>query len=723
MTGKTLGHYQVTGKLGAGGMGEVYRATDTRLGRDVALKVLPEAFARDPERLARFEREARVLAQLNHPNIAAIYGFEHVDGVPFLVLEYVPGQTLAEMIAAVPLAPETLLQICSEVGYALEEAHSKAVVHRDLKPANIKITPEGKIKVLDFGLAKAFADESAGGDPAQSPTLSVGATRVGTLLGTAAYMSPEQARGQPLDRRTDIWSLGCVLYEMLAGKRAFSGASITDVVAAVVRAEPDWTALPASTPAAMRALLRRCLEKDPRRRLQHIGDARILLEELEEPAPALSPARPAAPWPRRVLPWALALLMAVAAALAWWRATRPQPGPVTRTQVTLSPTDRLVLADAPCLALSPDGTRLVYTARRAGRAQLFLRRMDRFEAAPIAGTEGTEGPFFSPDGEWVGFFAGGKLKKAALSGGAPVALCDAQDSRGAAWGADDVIVFTPSGALGAGLMRVSASGGAPQALTTPDAKQGESGHRWPEILPGGKALLFSVWTGGSFEEARIAVLRLDTGERKTLLEGGTNPRYAAGGSGGGYLIFARAGGLLAAPFDAAQLRLTGPPVPVLSGLITNARTGAAQFTLSATGSLAYVPGSADSGETSLVWVDRKGQVAPLTAAHRTYTNPRLSPDGRRLAVTPLAAGGRHVWVLDLARNTAARLTFEGNTNSSPAWSPDGRRIVFRSNQAGADNLYWKPADGSGPEERLTTSGNNQTNTSFPWTASCWPLRK
>jgi len=713
MVGKTLGHYQVVEKIGAGGMGEVYRARDTHLNRDVALKTLPAAFAQNPERLARFEREAHLLASLNHPNIAAIHGFEQdsQECLCYLVLEYVPGEILRG-----PLPVDEALPVARQIIEALEEAHGKGVVHRDLKPANIKITPEGKVKVLDFGLAKALSVEPASSAGANSPTLTVAATGAGVLLGTAAYMSPEQARGKPADKRADVWAFGCVLYELLAGRQAFHGQSLSDTLSAVLRAEPDWSALPPETPEPLGRLLRRCLQKDAGARLHDIADARLEVQDaLSSPPPALAPAPPSPLRSlARFLPWALA---AVGIAVAVWSLSRPRPPAspsVTRLAVPLPPGERFIAGAVPALALSPDGTRLVYALERKQGPQLYLRRLDRFDAVPIPGTEGASGPFFSPDGEWVGFTAGGKLKKVLLSGGAPVNICDVQDIRGAAWAPDDTIIFTRAFTGAIGLSRVSAAGGVPQPLTTPDPKQREFGHRWPEVLPGGKAVLFTIWLGGSFDNSRIGVVSLQTGERRILLEGGYSPRYApAGRPGQGYLVFARAGGLLAAPMDLVRLQTTGQPVPILEPTLMNTRTGAANYSLSSTGVLVYLPGSGQAAELTLAWVDRKGEARPLTQTRRVFDAMRLSPDGRRVATAVVDGGGRNIWVYDLARDTLARLTFDSaSADAAPVWTPDGRLVTFSSARSGAGNLFWKPADGSGSEQRLTTSPHTQFPTSW-----------
>jgi len=657
-TGTRLGPYEILAAIGAGGMGEVYRARDTKLGRDVAIKVLPEAFARDPERLARFEREARVLASLNHPNIAAIYGFEQSDGIPFLVLEYVPGETLRG-----PLPVSEALRIAGQIAEALENAHEKAFVHRDLKPANIKVTPEGKVKVLDFGLAKAFTEETVGSDPSQSPTISAGPTRTGMILGTAAYMSPEQARAKPVDKRTDIWAFGCVLYETLAGRQVFPANSVADAMTAILGRDPDWQALPLATPPKIRDLLHRCLQKELNRRLRDIGDARIEIEETLAGAVAV-PQTTKPPGAARWRPVAIGVCAAVAIGVALWAPWRGDSAPraVIRTAVVLPPSDRFRTEAQPAVAISPDGARLVYSASRGGRTQLYFRQLDQFEVTPIAGTEDAGGPFLSPDGEWVGFFAGGKLKKVALRGGPPVTLCDAPNGRGASWGPDGQIVFTPAASLGIGLWRVSASGSevTPQPLTTPDAKKGEASHRWPYILPGGESVLFTSWGGGAFDASRLAVLSLKTGERRVLLEGGHSAHYASSG----HLVFMRAGGLWAAPFDLARLQVTGPHSPMLNRVVTAAATGAGHYSFAANGTLVYIPGGAESG-SSLLWVDRKGVSRPLTQARRVYMFPRLSPDGGLLAVTIIEGANTDIWVYDLGRDTTAIQTVILTPRRSP----------------------------------------------------------
>ncbi len=667
--GSRLGAYEITGLLGKGGMGEVYQARDSRLGREVAIKVLPDPFASDPDRLARFEREARLLAALNHPNIATIYSLEMESGIRFLSLELVAGETLAERLAAGPLGIEEALAVARQIAEALEAAHEKGIIHRDLKPANVKVTPEGNVKVLDFGLARALAAEAAAQDLSSLPTMTSAGRHTGVILGTAAYMSPEQARGKPLDRRTDIWSFGCVLFELLTGRKAFEGETVSDTLAAILRSEPDWNALPDRAPANIRVLLRRCLQKEPNRRLRDIGDARIEIEEalegLEKPSVATSPILVAA---------------------------RPR----IRFLMPLSPETSLALEKRTAVALSPDGTNLIYVARREGTTHLHLRAMDRLEVVSMAGTEDASGPFFSPDGQWVGFFAGGRLKKISIAGGAPMALCEAVESRGAAWGPDDTIAFTPTPA--SGLFSVSAAGGAPSAVTTLDFASGECTHRWPKILAGGKLLLFTIGTSGteSFDEGLIAVQSLKTGDRRILVKGASDARFVPTG----HLVYARGGALLAAAFDPTRLTIAGKSLPILDGVMTEV-TGAAHFTFSNVGSLVHIPGGLQQVRHSLLWASRDGSEQPLPLPPRRYGEPRLSPDGQRLALT-VGAMTHDVWVSDIARGTLSRVTFEGD-NYAPIWTPDGKRITFSSNREGPSNVFWKASDGSGAEERLLAS--------------------
>jgi serine/threonine protein kinase len=709
-SGTRLGSYEVVAPIGAGGMGEVYRAHDTKLGRDVAIKVLPANFVNDPEHLSRFQREARMLAALNHTNIATIYGLEQTGGVTCLVMELVSGNTLAERVKAGPLAIEEALKIAVQIAEALEAAHEKSIIHRDLKPANVKVTPEGKVKVLDFGLAKAFAGDTETSDPTNSPTLSMAATMQGVILGTTAYMSPEQARGKSVDKRTDIWAFGCVLYELLTGIQAFPGEATTEILAAVLKEEPDWKTLPVSTPTKIRDLLRRCLQKDKSRRARDAGDLRIEIEEaLAAPATPepVATVRGLGTFQRRGLILGLGglLLAVVVVGLDYWNQKPSPPQPVTRTVINLPPGQQLAgLDNGPSLAISADGMRLTYVAKQGVTQQLYLRAMGSLEAKAIPGTEGATNPFFSPDGQWLGLFANRKLMKISLNGGASLALANVPFDGGADWGSQGTIVFSPSNA--AALQQVSDAGGVQKPLTSL-GKQ-DTSHRWPEYLPGDKALLFSGGAAGSlFNDAQIGVQSVATGKRQYLIQGGLFPRYAPTG----HLIYAQGGNLMAVPFDSHRLAVTGTGIPVAEGVMQSPTNGYAQYSISATGSLVYIPGGVQSTQLRLVWVSRNGAEQPLAAPANSYLNPRLSPDGRRVAVG-ITSQESQVWQYDLARGTLTRFTFGGTVNGYPAWAPDGKRIAFISNKEGPMNIFWQLADGSGGLERLTTSDDLQTPNSW-----------
>jgi Tol biopolymer transport system component len=712
MIGQRIAHYRVQEKIGAGGMGEVYRAQDTRLCRDVALKVLPELFARDAERMARFEREAKVLASLNHPNIASIYGLEESNGDRALVMELVEGPTVAERISQGALSLEEALALAKQIADGLEYAHERGIIHRDLKPSNVKLTHENRVKLLDFGLAKALEGETTKEELQNSPTLSAAATRTGVLLGTAAYMSPEQARGKRVDRRADIWAFGCMLYEMLAGRAAFTGETMSDILASVIRAEPDWSSLPGSVPPRIRELLRRCLQKEAKQRLRDIGDARIIVEEALSgsvasdtvPAGALTCSLR-----DRGVVWAwlaagLVLGVVGAVVVAWY--LRPGPGerPVSRFAFGFPAPDGqpaasegFPLRDFPAVAISRDGTKIAYVGARGHTTQLYLRPVDRLEPQPLPGSANATSPFFSPDGQWVGFFAEGKLKKVSVHGGEATTLCDAPINRSATWGPDNKIIFAPT--LFGGLVRVSAAGGSPEILTTPDVSKSEITYRWPEILPGGKAVLFVIANAqdiGSFTESHIAAVRLKTHEKKILPIEGTYPRY----SPSGHLLFERDGRVFAVPFDPQRLEIAGQAVPVLDGVKTSPNSGAADFTVSDNGSLVYLPENAYSHDGLIVWVDRKKQVQELAAPARHYGSPHVSPDGQRIALAiPSGSSGSDIWVYEIPHGTLTRLTFDEHS-SAPIWSPDGKRIAFATTRPTGPAILVKPADGSGAEETL-----------------------
>jgi len=656
--------------------------------------------------LARFQREARMLAALNHSNIATIYDLEHSNGVHFLIMELVPGETLAERVKGGPVPVEEALKIAVQIAEALEAAHEKNIIHRDLKPANVKVTPEGKVKVLDFGLAKAFEGDTTSEAINNSPTLSMAATMHGVILGTAAYMSPEQARGKAVDRRTDIWAFGCVLYELLTGKQAFQGETATDIIAKILTGEPDWKALPPTIPAQVHELLRRCLQKDKSLRLRDAGDARI---ELQEALSAPAVAEHATVVYRGLTGWRLPVLMGLtallAAAVAGLVGSNLKPAPsakvVSRTMINLPPGDQLAAYDYPSVAISPDGTLLAYVAKHAGTRQIYLRALDSLEAKPLAGTEGASTPFFSPDGQSLGFVAGGYLKRISVNGGVALTLGNAPVPGGATWGASGRIIFVPSTA--SILEQIPDGGGTPQVLT--HFAQGEGGQLWPELLPGEKALLFVSAEGVA--RPRIVARSLSSGERHDLALSGTAPHYATSG----HLIYAQGGTLMAAPFDQQQLQITGGPVPVVEGVMQIGFGGGVQYALSRTGSLVYVPGATPAAER-LVWVSRNGTEQALAAPPHGYITPRISPDGRRAAMTIAEQDNNNVWLYDFGRDTLTRLTFGGGVNQTPAWTPDGKRIAFTSNKEGPLNVFWQPADGSGGMERLTTSGYTEVPRSF-----------
>jgi serine/threonine-protein kinase len=712
--GDRLGPYEVAAPIGRGGMGEVYRATDTKLKREVAIKVLPAALASDPDRLARFQREAELLASFNHPNIAAVYGLEESNSIRALVMELVEGPTLADRIAQGAVPVDEALPIAKQIAEALEAAHEQGVIHRDLKPANITVRPDGAVKVLDFGLAKALDQPGTSSNVSQLATITTPAmTQQGVILGTAAYMSPEQARGKAVDRRADIWAFGCVLYEMLTGRRAFPGDDLSDTLATVLKSEPAWQALPADTPAPIRRLLRRCLEKDPKLRLREAGSAIVEIHDAQTTPAADTPAavpvapRPA-PW-RRALPWVAGIVLgSLLAGVASWALTQPITRPVTRFVVTTP--DTPLFSGIPGrqeLAISPDGTRVVYRASADDRTHLYVRRFDQLEGTSLFSTsQDLANPVVSPDGAWVVFRVNdGTWKKVSMLGGPAVTVFPAEGTpRGASWGPDDTITFSQ----GSGMFRVPAAGGKPTLLATLDTKQGEAGHWWPEVLPGGNGVLFTVAKGLGVENMEIAVLDLATGERRTLLPGGSRARYAPSG----HLIYGVNGTLMAVPFDLDRLQITGNAVPVAEGVLTDGPSAAVEFAMSADGSLVYVSGTNPGIRRSLVWVDREGREEVLDAPPRAYTSPRISPDGTRVALNPRDEEN-DVWIWDFVRETLTRLTFDPGQDRFPLWSPDGRRIAFSSQRdKSRGNPFWQAADGTGTVERLAESDRQVFPTSF-----------
>ena len=684
--GQKLAQYEVVEPIGAGGMGEVYRARDTKLGRDVAIKVLPEEFSGDKERLDRFEREAKLLAQLNHSNVATLYGFE--DG--YLVMELVEGETLGERIARGPMAVEDALPLFTQIAEGLEAAHEKGIIHRDLKPANIMIEPSGKAKILDFGLARfAEVDPDApdqGGS--QSPTLTRG-TALGAILGTAAYMSPEQARGKRVDKRTDIWAFGCCLYEALTGKRVFGGETPTDTIAAVVKSEPDWSALSSETSPRLRELMERCLRKDSRRRLHDIADARL---ELEENDATGSGGVDKSRWPAMAVMGVAGLLVGLGVAMLLGdREDGSASSPTLRFTIHAAPSlDRLGFP-----AISPDGKRVVYVGYEGDTSRLFLRELERMEAAALPGTEGAEHPFFSPDGLWVGYYAGDEIRKVSVLGGESITVCKAStNSPGARWGADGMILFSPN--WSSGLARVAASGGEPEVVTTLDQAAGESGHWWPELLPNGKTVMFTVNTGGSLTDAVIAAVDLDTGERKTLFDG-ARARYASSG----HVVFYHGGSYQAMTFDVSRLEPTSEPRPVLSSTRREHPNGGEHslYAFSTEGTLVSIPGEDYFDESSLLWIHRDGTREPLSFDDSAFSHAQISPDGKKIAASRIVAGSYDIWLYDLERGLEERLTRQGN-NFKPVWHPDGQRIAFASTRGGTFDVYQRDLDSSSSEEAL-----------------------
>ena len=719
--GTRLGPYEIQSAIGAGGMGEVYRARDTKLQRDVAIKVLPEALARDTERLARFEREARTLASLNHPNIAQIHGFEESDGIKGLVMELVEGPTLADRIAQGPIPVDEALLIAKQIAEALEAAHEQGIIHRDLKPANVKVRPDGTVKVLDFGLAKAL-DAAAQVVPDPPTITSPAMTRAGVLLGSAAYMSPEQVRGVAVDRRADIWAFGCVLFEMLTGRRLFDGATISDTLAEVLRKEIDWQALPSNTPAPARSLLRRCLARDVRSRLRDIGDARLTIEEyLASPTDTDSsvavPPAARSKW-RHVVPWAALIAVATLTAIATRSLSRPDAPVAPSLHVTIGLGDGLTMnpVQGATAVISPDGTTLAFVGRKGAKEapQLYVRRLDQLQARALAGTQNASNPFFSPDGQWLGFFtdpvASPKLSIVPISGGAVTALGGVTSNRGGSWAPDGSIVFTPNGERGTTLMRVSRAGGPVQPVTKLEGR--EVTHRWPQVLPGGTSVLFTAHSqAGAYNQANLVVASLNGDSRKVVHRGGYHGRYLPTG----HLAYIHKTTLFVAPFDLAGLEVTGPAAPVLEDVTSDPTTAGAQFAFSNDGALVYTRGQGLNTDVTILWAEQSGTTRALRSLAGDYANLRFSPDGRWLAMDIGDNWGESaIWILDPARDVMTRLAAGGAVASNPTWTPDGKRIAFAAQKGGelVFNMYWQKADGTGGTERLLESKQRQSPASF-----------
>jgi serine/threonine-protein kinase len=707
-------------------MGEVWRARDLKLQRDVAIKVLPQTVADDPERLARFAREATTLAALNHPNIAHIHGFEDSTGVPALVMELVEGPTLADRVAKGPIPLDEALAVARQIAEGLEAAHEQGIIHRDLKPANIKVREDGTVKILDFGLAKALEPKLPSGvNVTQPPTITTPAmmTGVGVLLGTAAYMSPEQARGKPIDKRADIWAFGVVLYELLTGRRAFQGEEVSDTLAFVLTQEPDWSALPAKTPPAITKLLRRCLDKDRKRRLADIADARFEMDEAlrwkanaESSSTSLGRATPKRATTVLLSLWAVTTTgLAIVALVLLSTSRAAAPRAPLRLAVEVGANLNLG-GPGQSIDISPAGDMITFVGQSDSGSALYLRRLNQLSASRLEGTVGASSPFFSPDGQWIGYFADGKLKKVSVNGGASVTLTEDPGARGGAWSEDGSIVFMHnpiaenSGgagqAPGGTLSRVAAAGGQSERLTTVDGT--EITHRWPQVLSGGTAVLFTASENtGGYEDAHIVVQEIPAGRRKTVVTGGYHARYVPSG----HLLYMHAGTLFAVPFDLKHLETTGPAVPAVEGVASNPGTAAAHFSVSNSGTLAYIPGEAPLNTAPIVWIDHTGKVEPLRKERDNWSNLQFSPDGRRLAFDVRGAQFR-IWTYDIERETATQLTLDDAVNSNPVWSPDGRYIAFASRRIGSAvaNLFIQRSDGSGDSQRLL---DNQTNGQSP----------
>jgi serine/threonine protein kinase/Tol biopolymer transport system component len=730
MIGKSLVHYEITAELGRGGMGEVYQAKDTKLGRDVAIKVLPEEFARDTDRVARFQREAKLLASLNHPNIAAIYGLEESEGTHFLVMELIEGDTLRDRIKSGPIPVEEALKLALQMAEALEAAHEKGVIHRDLKPANIKVTPDGKVKILDFGLAKAYAGDQGNISLADSPTISAAATQQGVILGTAAYMSPEQAKGKSVDKRADIWAFGVVLFEMLTGRQSFTGETASETLASVMKSEPEWDSLPPNLHSRIRFLLERCLEKDTKNRYHDIGDARVDIQKVLADSSGFFVQPIAAAKPKKKLrlgiQWvtAIAILCLIIAGVAVWLLKPSEPRRVMRFSYELP--DGQQLTQNIFLAVSPDGSQFVYVTTDG----LYLRSVDALDARLVAGTDqNSMQPVFSPDGQWIGYWSSNdrKLKKIAVSGGVPVVLCDTGlVVVGLSWNSDNTIVY--SDVAGGGIKRVSADGGTPESLIKVElANIGTDGMPIaPQMLPDGKTVLFgNLFNLRDMSNSQITIQSLESGERKVLV-GGVAGEYLSTG----HLVFTQVNNdirsLVAVPFDLDTMEVMGGPVPLLEGI----RGGA----FSDSGTLIYVSQAPDAAGSSgvsgsdesrvpgrkMVWVNFEGKENPINMPPRTYRYPKISPDGTRVALTASANNNADIWIWDLERETLTRLTFDEGSDIMPIWSPDSKRIAFHSSRestilkgAQGGGVFCKSADGTG-EDELLCLGSEGTVIPYCW---------
>jgi Tol biopolymer transport system component len=703
--GTRFGPYEIVAPLGAGGMGEVYRARDTKLDRDVALKILPDLFAKDPERLARFAREAKTLASLNHPHIAQVYGLE--DSA--IVMELVEGRDLSQIIAGpggastqrLPL--DDVIAIARQIAEAIEAAHDAGVIHRDLKPANVKVRPDGTVKVLDFGLAKATDPGGlSAGDATDSPTLTARATQMGMIIGTAAYMAPEQAKGKPVDKRADVWAFGCVVYEMLTRRRTFSGDDVSDTLASVLRQDVDWRALPAATPPRLRRLLERCLERDPKQRLRDIGEARVELAKIEAGAPdsgsmpmaaASSAAAPRTRSPM-LLMGLLGLLLAVSAVSAYvgYRANPPRDIPVVRFTIMPPPG-----APFQAFAISPDGRHLAFLADNKGVRQIWVRALDSPEARPLTGTNDAEiSLFWSPDSRTIGFAAEGKMKRVPVAGGSAQPICDAPGFSGASWGLGDIILFSPD--TTSGLFSVPATGGTPSPVTTVDTVSGEQSHRWPSFMPDGRHFVYYARHPGASLEGRIMASSLDDPTRHTeLLKGNAHASYARSARS---LLFLSDRTLMAQAFDPTQMTLSGEPQAVADdvGSPSFGRVGIGQFSASDSGVLVHGQGILPNRQ--FVWFDRQGKELERLRPEGVFLEVRLSPTGATAAFRQMTTNNSDVWMMDLARGVPSRFTFSPAADQYSVWSPNGDRVVFSSARSGNGDLYIRPSNGAAPDALL-----------------------
>jgi Tol biopolymer transport system component len=708
ISGTKLGPYEIVAPLGAGGMGEVYRAKDTRLERTVAIKVLPKEMSADAVSKQRFEREAKTISSLNHPNICTLHDIGSQDGVDYLVMECVEGETLAKRLDKGALPLEPVLKYGMQVADALDKAHRAGIVHRDLKPGNIMLTPTGA-KLLDFGLAKPAAPPASVATLTAAVTQTSPMTEQGAIVGTFQYMSPEQVEAKELDGRSDIFSLGAVLYEMVTGHRAFPGKSRLSVASAVLEKDPEpISTLQPLTPPALDRAIRRCLAKNPEDRWQTARDLLLELKWIAEvgsqagvPVPQVSHRKM-----RERLAWAaatLSALIAIAFAIGFVLRTPKLPQPM-RLSAEIGADASPVTGFGAAAILSPDSTYLAFVAVSSDQQRrIYVRSLDQLQATVLSGTVNARNHFFSPDGQWLGFFADGKLKKISIQGGAAVTLCDAPDDRGGSWGEDGTIVFAPF--VGAPLSKVSSAGGTPQTLTSLDLQVGELTHRWPQVLPGGKAVLFTSSTlTGNYEDADIVLYSMASGQRKTVYRGGFYARYLLTG----HLIYMHEGTLFGVPFDLKRMEVTGQPAPILENVVTNTATGGAQFSFSESGNFVYVAGGNVIQNVSVYWMDRQGKFAPLRETPGAYASPALSPDGKRLALQIRDGKRTDIWVYEWERDTLTRLTFGSESNASPVWTPDGQRITYTSlEKRGVSSLYWKRADGAGDALRLTETKNSK----------------